>query len=65
MNMRKEKLEELKMYLEELRTIKFEERNITRPFVTTTGYNCYLNNGMIIQREKISKSGRGRDCSIS
>ncbi len=54
---RKEKLEELKYYLEELKTIKFEERKITKPFVTTTGYNYYLNNGTILPREKISKNG--------
>ena len=54
---RKEKLEELKKHFDELCTDRWEEREITKPFVTTTGYNCYLNNGMVLQREKISKGG--------
>jgi len=60
----KDKLEQLKKYIEELRTNKWEEQKITKPFVTTTGYNCYLNNGMVLQREKISKGGNNGSAVI-
>ena len=59
-----EKLEELKKYLEELQTTQIERREITKPFITSTGYNCYLNNGMVLQREKISKNGNDGSSSI-
>ena len=46
--MRKEKLEELKQYIEELKTIKFNKTSGT--FLKSEGYNCTLNNGVIIKR---------------
>lgn len=51
--MRKEKLEELKQYIEELKTIKFNKTSGT--FLKSEGYNCTLNNGVIIKREKLIK----------
>ena len=56
--MRKEKLEELKRYLEELRTIKMDEISINNPFLTSKKYKCHINNGRIIEREKIFKGGK-------
>ena len=51
--MRKQKLEELKQYIEELKTIKFNRTSGT--FLKSEGYNCTLNNGVIIKREKLIK----------
>ena len=63
--MRKEKLEELKDYILELKTIKRErleeeykyENGVVigrKGFLNIENYKCYLNNGEIIRREKIS-----------
>ena len=51
--MRKEKLEELKKYIEELRTIKFNKASSN--FLKSEAYNCTLNNGIAIRREKLIK----------
>lgn len=50
--MRKEKLEELQSYLEELKTIKTIKQDVEAKFLKTEVYDCYLNNGKIIRREK-------------
>ena len=52
--MRKEKLEELKSYIEQLKTIKLEKKELNG-FIKSQGYECYLNNGSIIKREKLIK----------
>lgn len=52
--MRKEKLEELKGYIEQLKTIKLKEIK-QKQFINSQGYDCYLNNGSIIRRERLIK----------
>ena len=52
--MRKEKLEELKEYMEKLKTIKLKEIE-QKQFINSQGYDCYLNNGSIIRRERLIK----------
>ena len=57
--MRKEKIEELKQYEKELKTIKKEIiLNSNKKFITSTCYKCTLNNGKSINREQIIKSGK-------
>lgn len=51
--MRKEKLKELKQYIEELKTVKFNKTS--SDFLKSEAYNCTLNNGVVIKREKIIK----------
>lgn len=53
--MRKEKLEELHSYIEELKCIRKELVNSNSHFINIDKYNCELNNGLIIPREKIKK----------
>lgn len=57
--MRKEKLEELRSYIEGLRTIKKEKVEIDNKstFLGIERYDCYLNNGCVIPREKLLKNG--------
>lgn len=56
--MRKEKLEELRSYIEELRTIKKEKIEIDNKsaFLGVEKYDCYLNNGCVIPRERLLKN---------
>ena len=57
--MRKEKLEELKRYVEELKTIERIERfDNNKPFLKVKSYNYKLNNGIVLPREQIIK-GKG------
>lgn len=51
--MRKEKLKELKQYVEELKTVKFNKTS--SDFLKSEAYNCTLNNGVVIRREKLIK----------
>ena len=51
--MRKEKLKELKKYIEELKTVKFNKTS--SDFLKSEAYNCTLNNGVVIRREKLIK----------
>ena len=53
--MRKEKLIELKSLIEELKVIKFEKQDIESKFIKSEVYDCTLNNGEIIRREKLIK----------
>ena len=74
--MRKEKLKELKEYMKELRTIKkirkpeeliYEENGkpIKRKnFINIEKYDCLLQNGAIIPREKIVKNGKQGNAAI-
>lgn len=55
--MRKEKLEELQCYIEEYKTIKIETLNKESKFIKIVPHLCYINNGRIINREKIVKNG--------
>lgn len=56
--MRKEKEEELKSYIEELKTVRKELIDRKPKFLSIETYKCLLNNGIIIPREKILK-GKG------
>lgn len=54
--MRKEKLEELKKYIEELKTIQISENRNASGFLNVERYNFTLNNGQTIKRDKILKN---------
>ena len=56
--MRKEKEIELASYIEELKTVRKELVERKPKFLSIETYNCLLNNGIIIPREKILK-GKG------
>lgn len=73
--MQKAKLEELREYIEELKTIQKEKNQeefiyenkipIKRKgFINVEGYNCKLNNGKTIPREKIVKGGKDGSAAI-
>ena len=56
--MRNEKLELIKQYINELKTIRFEINESARNgFISSIPYLCTLNNGRVIPREKIFKNG--------
>lgn len=61
--MRKEKLEELHDYIEELRVKKSDLLEKHR-FLDIERYSCELNNGIVIPREKLIKGGRDGSASI-
>lgn len=62
--MRKGKLEELKSYLEELKTIKVTKSKKASSFLTVENYDYVLNNRRIISREKIMKNGSDGSSAI-
>ena len=63
--MRKEKLEELHSYIEELKIIK---RNLlersNNSYIKVENYNCLLNNGITIVRDKIIKGNSNGDAVV-
>ena len=63
--MRKEKLEELHCYIEELKIIK---RNLlersNNSYIKVESYNCLLNNGITIFRDKIIKGNSNGDAVV-
>ena len=63
---RKEKLEELRNIIEELKTIQAEERNVLQEnrFLQSIAYNFTLNNGIILPREKLIKGGNDGSAAI-
>jgi len=62
--MRKEKLEELKSYIEELKVIKLEKLNDEGSFLKSNVYDCTLNNGEVIRREKLIKGNNDGSAAI-
>ena len=73
--MKREKLEELKDYISELKTIKKEKLNEEyiyqdnipvgrKGFLNIEKYKCYLNNGQEMTREKIRKGGTDKSACI-
>ena len=73
--MRKEKLEELNDYIKELQTITKERKKEDfiyqgtepvqrRGFINVESYNCKLQNGIIISREKIVKGASNGNAVI-
>lgn len=62
--MRKEKLEELKDYIEELKTIKKVRSKQKPTFLTVEKFDYCLNNGRVISRERLLKGGMDGSASI-
>ena len=56
--MRKEKLEELNRYIDEVKTVRKEFVNGTSDFIKVEKYDCFLNNGKVISRDKILKNNK-------
>ena len=63
---RKEKLEQLKEIIEELKTIEILQRetNQKNKFLQSESYYFKLNNGIIIPREKLVKGGKDGSAAI-
>lgn len=63
---RKEKLEQLKSIVEELKTIQVIEREVDQKnkFLQSKSYNFKLNNGIIIPRERLIKGGKDGSAAI-
>lgn len=62
--MRKEKLEELKKYIEELKTIQISENRNALGFLNVERYRFTLNNGQTIKRDKIVKNHEDGSAAI-
>ena len=64
--MRKEKLQELKEMIEQLKTIDVIEREVNQEnkFLQSKSYYFKLNNGIIIPREKLIKGGKEGSAAI-
>lgn len=62
--MRKEKLEELNNYINELKTKRLDIIEKSGKFISVERYKCRLNNGMVIPREKIIKNGKNGSASV-
>ena len=62
--MRKEKLAELRNYIEELKIIKLEKKDIPGNFLKSIVYDCTLNNGEIIRREKLVKGNNDGSAAV-
>lgn len=63
---RKEKLEQLKSIVEELKTIQVIEREVEQKdkFLQSKSYNFKFNNGIIIPRERLIKGGKNGSAAI-
>ena len=63
---RKEKLEELKEIIEELKTVQVKIRKVEEEnkFLQSKSYDFKLNNGIIIPREKLFKGGKDGSAAI-
>lgn len=64
--MRKEKLEELKSIIEELKTIQVDKRELRQidKFLQSEAYYFKLNNGIIIPRERLLKGNKDGSAAI-
>ena len=64
--MRKEKLQELREIVEELKTIQVIEREVEQKnkFLQSKSYYFKLNNGIIIPRERLIKGGKDGSAAI-
>ena len=60
----KDKLEELKKYIEEIKLLEMIKQNIDSNFLHSEVYTCHLNNGRIITREKLIKGGKDGSAAI-
>lgn len=63
---RKEKLEQLREIVNELKTIEVVERQVEQKnkFLQSRAYHFKLNNGIIIRREKLVKGGKDGSAAI-
>ena len=61
---RKEKLEELKSYIEELKTVKVEPLSTSPKFLTIEPAIYHLNNGKIMTRELLKKQQKDGSAAI-
>lgn len=62
---RAEKLKELNKYIEELKTIEFNNKKvINKGFLSIEQYTCKINNGKTITREKLVKNGKDGSASV-
>lgn len=60
--MRKEKLEELKSYIEELKTVEvLEQKQISEGFLSLEEITVRLNNGKVLKRNKLLKGKEKKD----
>ena len=63
--MKVEKFKELENYIEELKVVKMDIVDRQSRFLEIESYDCILNNGRIIPREKVIKGkGNGNACII-
>lgn len=62
--MRREKLEELKTLMEELKVIKHTKLDIESKFLKSEVYDCTLNNGENIRREKLIKGNNDGSAAV-
>ena len=62
--MRREKIDEIEYYINEFKTIKKELLDSKDHFINVEKYNCTLNNGIVIPREKIVKGRRDGSAAI-
>lgn len=62
--MRKEKLDELHSYIDELRVKRCELLDAHGRFLTSERYHIELNNGKTFVREKLVKNGRDGSAAI-
>lgn len=62
--MRKEKIDELHSYIEELKVKKMELLDANGRFLKSERYLCELNNGHVITREKLVKNGSDGSAAI-
>lgn len=62
--MRQDKLEELKKYIEELKTIEKTKEDKLASFIKGEVYRCRLNNGQVIIREKLLKGNKDGHAAI-
>ena len=72
MSIRGQKLDELRNYIEEMKTIEILDRRLSRiendklekGFLSIEKMTCLLGNGEIIEREKILKNGKDGSAGI-
>lgn len=62
--MREEKLKQLNEYINELKTILQEKNGSETKFIKSERYNCYLNNGETIIREKLIKANSDGNAAV-
>lgn len=62
--MRKKKLVELKKLIEDMKTINIKKMHEPSEFIKSEVYECVLNNGQVIKREKMLKSGNNGSAAI-